>query len=148
MVGSFCGMPLQSFRNVQDLLTEEKTPYETRFGEPFKGPTIPFGALVENHPISTRDQSRLHQFGKKVLPGIFLGCEVDRGFGRFGKVGRIWNLSSKNQRERSIDITKKYEFIFRVADGAPKLQGRAYDFREPTLAQEPTVRSEVFCGKL
>ena len=72
-------------------------------------------AMVECHPISV--QSRLHQFGKKVLPGIFLGCELiavrnlerkysDFGFGRFGKVGRIRNSSSKNQREKSIDITK------------------------------------------
>ena len=32
-----------------------------------------FGAMVDHHPISTPDQSRLHQFGKKVLPMIFLG---------------------------------------------------------------------------
>ena len=49
-----------------------KTPYESRFGEPLKGPIIPCGAMVEYHPISTRDHSRLHQFGKKVLPGTFL----------------------------------------------------------------------------
>ena len=29
--------------------------------------------LVEYHPITAKDQSRLHQFGKKVLPGLFLG---------------------------------------------------------------------------
>ena len=44
-----------------------------RFGEPFKGPIIPFGSLVEYYPISAKDQSRIHQFGKKVLPGLFLG---------------------------------------------------------------------------
>ena len=44
-----------------------KTPYERRFGEPLKGPIIPFGAMVENHLTSTQEQSRL-QFGKKVLP--------------------------------------------------------------------------------
>ena len=33
---------------------------------------IPFGSM-EYHPISVKDQSRLHQFGKKVLPGIFIG---------------------------------------------------------------------------
>ena len=59
-------------RNVQDLLTEGKTPFERRFGEPFKGPMIPCGAMVEYHPVSARDQSRPHQPGKKVLPGIFL----------------------------------------------------------------------------
>ena len=60
-----------SLRNVQDLLADGKTPYERRFGEPFEGPVIPFGAMVEYHPISARDRSRLHPFGKKVLPGIF-----------------------------------------------------------------------------
>ena len=59
--------------NIQDLLSDGKTPYERRFGEPFKGPVIPFGSLVEYYSISAKDQSRVHQFGKKVLPGLFLG---------------------------------------------------------------------------
>ena len=29
--------------------------------------------MVEYHPISTRDQARIPKFGKKVLPGIFVG---------------------------------------------------------------------------
>ena len=60
-------------RNIQDLLSDGKTPYERRFGEPFKGPIIPFGSLVEYYPISAKGQSRIHQFGKKVFPGLFLG---------------------------------------------------------------------------
>ena len=40
---------------------------ERRFGEPCKGPVIPVGAMVEYHPFSAKDQSRPHQFGKKVL---------------------------------------------------------------------------------
>ena len=39
---------------------------------PFDGPLIPLGALVEYHPISVKDQSRLHPFGSKGLPGVFL----------------------------------------------------------------------------
>ena len=57
-------------RNIQDLLSYGKTPYERRFGMPFDGPVIPFGALVEYHPFSAQDRSRLHQFGAKVLPRI------------------------------------------------------------------------------
>ena len=38
-----------------------------------QGLVIPFGSLAEYHPVSAKDQSRLHQFGKKVLPGIFFG---------------------------------------------------------------------------
>ena len=69
-------------RNVTDLLSDGKTPYERRFGQPFKGPIIPFGSLVEYHPITAKDQSRIHQFGKKVLPGLFLGYALH--------AGRIW----------------------------------------------------------
>ena len=57
----------------------EKTPYERRFGQPFKGPVIPFGSLVEYHPITAKDQSRIHQIGKKVLPGLFLGYALYAG---------------------------------------------------------------------
>ena len=41
-------------RNVTDLLSDGKTPYERRFGQPFKGPIIPFGSLVEYHPITAK----------------------------------------------------------------------------------------------
>ena len=34
---------------------------------------MPFGAMVEYHAISAKDISRLHEFGSKVLPGVFLG---------------------------------------------------------------------------
>ena len=55
-------------RNVTDLLSNGKTPDERRFGRPFKLPIISFGSLVEYHPFTAKDQSRIHQFGKKVLP--------------------------------------------------------------------------------
>ena len=56
-----------------------KTPYDKRFGEPFNGPVIPCGSLVEYHPIAAKDQSRIHQVGKKVLPGLFLGYALYEG---------------------------------------------------------------------
>ena len=71
-------------RNVTDLLSYGKTPYERRFGQPFKVPIIPFGSLVEYYPISAKDQSRIHQFGKKVLPGLFLGYALYAG-----ELGRV-----------------------------------------------------------
>ena len=72
-------------RNVQDLLSDDgKTPYERRVGKPFNGPIIPFGSKVEYYPISAEDQSRIHQFGKKVLPGAFLGYALYAG--EFGRV--------------------------------------------------------------
>ena len=59
-------------RNIQDLLSDGKTLYERRFDEPFTGPIIAFGSMIEYHLISAKDLSRLHQFGTKVVPGIFL----------------------------------------------------------------------------
>ena len=69
-------------RKIQDLLSDGKTLLQRRFGVPFNGPVIPFGAMVEYHPISAKDPSRLHQFGPKVFPGIFLGYALH--------AGRIW----------------------------------------------------------
>ena len=34
-------------RNIQDLLSDGQKPYERRFGEPPKGPIIPFGSMIE-----------------------------------------------------------------------------------------------------
>ena len=105
-------------RNIQDLLSDGKTPYERRFGKPFQGPIIPFGSLVEYYPISAKDQSRIHQFGKKVLPGLFLGYASYAGgilegwhvgcrHWGVGNDGRIGNLLKKTRCKRSNISHKK-----------------------------------------
>ena len=48
-------------------------------GSHFEGLVIPCGSLVEYHPITAKDQSRIHQFGQKVLPGLFLGYTLYGG---------------------------------------------------------------------
>ena len=78
-VSAYTQVKMEDLRNVTDLLSDGKTPYGRRFGQPFKGPIIPFGSLVEYHPITATDQSRIHQFGKKVLPGLFLGYALYAG---------------------------------------------------------------------
>ena len=65
--------------NIQDLLSDGKTPYERRFGQPFKAPIIPFGSLVEYYPIFAKEESIIHQFGQKVLPGLFFGYALYAG---------------------------------------------------------------------
>ena len=73
-----------NLRNVTDLLSDGKTPYERRFGQPFKGPIIPFGSLVEYYPITAKDQSRIHQLERKS----YLDCSSDTlcTRGQFGRV--------------------------------------------------------------
>ena len=116
-------------RNVTDLLSDGKTPYERCFGQPYKGPIIPFGSLVEYHPITAKDQSRI-QFGKKILPGLFLGYTL--------YAGRIWKgdvLIADLEELETMDASELYlkrlnakevifptqgEFIFPIADGRIK----------------------------
>ena len=95
---------------------------EGRFGEPFNGPIIPFGSLVECY-LSAKDQSRIHQFGKKVFPGLFLGYalyawRISEGWRTgcrpwgVGDDGRIWNLLEKTQCKVSNISQRKRRIYF------------------------------------
>ena len=57
---------------VQHFLSDGKTSYERRFGQHLKD-QFSIWSLREYYPIFAKCQSRIHQFGKKVLPGLFLG---------------------------------------------------------------------------
>ena len=135
MVGRFTGMLYLSAKHSKDLLSDGKTPYERRFGEPFRGANIPFGSLVEYYSISSNDQSRIHHFGKKVLPGLFLGCALYAV--RLWKGGRNWlqtlrsckRLTHQKFYSKRLSAKDKIfpkengKFIFPVADGRIKLAG-------------------------
>ena len=45
----------------------------TAFRRTINRPVIPFGSMVQYHPISPKDQARLYQFGEKDLLDIFVG---------------------------------------------------------------------------
>ena len=42
---------------------------------------------------------------------------------------------------------KDGEFVFPVADGSAKLSGRDYEFQDPALGRESTVRRENLSGE-
>ena len=83
-------------RNVTDLLSDGKTPYERRFGQPSKGPIVPFGSLVEYHanncegpvknPINLERKS-------------YLDCSSDMHYTRreFGRV-TYWSQTLRSRR--------------------------------------------------
>ena len=115
-------------RNVTDLLSDGKTPYERRFGKPFGGPIIPFGSFVEYHSFTAKDQSRIHQFGRNVLPGLFLRYALYAGGIWKGDVlvADLEELETMDASEtNSIRLNakevifpkEKGEFIFPIADG-------------------------------
>ena len=55
-------------RNVHDKMADDKTAPEKTTGVTFDGPLIPCVANVGYEPISSKDEARLHHFGKQVLP--------------------------------------------------------------------------------
>ena len=138
-------------RNVTDLLSDGKTPNERRFGQPFKGPITPFGSLVEYHPKTAKDQSRIHQFGKKVLPGLFLGYALYAGeFGRvtyWSQTLRSWKrcaseIYSKRLNAKEVIFPKQGDFIFPIADGRIKTPGGDQDLRTSTLVRHRPIQGE------
>ena len=141
-------------RNVQDVLADGKTPFERRFGEPFKGSVILFGAMVEYHPISAKDLSRLHQFGPQVLSGVFLGYALH--------AGRIWKgdiMFADIEELEEMDASKLHasrlnakevltpmkgeNFYIPVADGTVKISGGDQwktSTRQKSILQESTQK--------
>ena len=140
-------------RNVQDFLSDGKTPYERRFGVPFNGPVIRFGAMVEYHPICAKDLSRLHQFGPKVLPGIFLGYALhavriwkgDIMVADIEELGRMdaSEIHARRLNAKEVLTTMNGEkFIFPIADGSLKLDGGDQVLRTSTLIRDRPDRGE------
>ena len=128
-------------RNVKDLFSDGKTPYERRFGKPFKGPVIPFGSLVEYHPITAKDQSRIHQFGKKVSPGLFLGYVLYAGGIWKGDV-LIADLEELETMDASEIFPKQGVFIFPIADGRIKTPGGDQELRTSTLIRPRPIQGD------
>ena len=136
-------------RCIVDITTHEKTAYEVRFGEPFRGPVIPFGAHVSYNPQSPDDKARLHQMAEKTLQGIFAGYKQQAGGGFSGELIILdWdNLNEANTvgqvYERSIPHTEVFlelvndQFHFPLASGDLNQPGeRAHDSRKRKLKQK------------
>ena len=140
-------------RNVTDLSSDGKRPYERRFGQPFKGPIIPFASLVEYHPFTAKDQSRIHQFGKKVLPGLFLGYAlyaegIWKGDVLVADLEELETMDaseiySKRLNAKEVIFPKEEgEFIFPIEDGRIKPHGGDQDLRTSTLIRQRSTQGE------
>ena len=109
--------------------------------------------MVEYYPFTANDQSRIHQFGKKVLPGLFLGYALYAGGVWKGGVlvADIEELESMDASEiystrlnaKEVIFPKENEkFIFPAADGRIKLSGGDQDLRTSTLIRDHPIRGE------
>ena len=121
-------------------------------GNHFKRPIIPFGSLIEYHPVTAKDQSRIHQFGKKVFPGLFLGYALYAGGIWKGDVliGDLEELEtmdaseiySKRLNAKEVIFPKQGEFIFPIADGRIKTLGGDQELRTSTLVRHRPIQGE------
>ena len=129
-----------------------RRPLKDVLGNHFERPIIPFGSLVEYHPITAKDQSRIHQFGKKVLPGLFLGYAL--------YAGGIWKgdvliadheeletmdaseIYSKRLNAQEVFFPKQGEIIFPIADGRIKTPGGDQELRTSTLVRPRPIQGE------
>ena len=84
------------------------------------------------------------------MPGIFLGFALIAGGLWKGDIliadlEELDNLEASEVYPRRINAKEVLirQLIFPFADGAAKLSGEGCEFREPTLRQESTARSEI-----
>ena len=140
-------------RNVTDLLSDGKTPYERRFGEPFKGPINPFGSLVESITLFLRKAS---QESINLERKFYLDCSSDTHCTR-GDCGRVtywlqtlrswkrWTHQKSTQKTqcKGSDISQGNGKTFSpVAEGRIKLLGGDQDLRTSTLIRHRPIRGE------
>ena len=105
------------------------------------------------YPISAKDQSRIHQYGKKVLPGLFLEYAL--------YAGGIWKgdimvadvkeletmdaseIYAKRLNAKEVIFPKENgKFILPVADGRMKFVGGDQELRTSTLIRDHPIRGE------
>ena len=121
-------------RHIQDVLSDGKTPFESRFGMPIDGPVIPFWAMVEYYPISAKDMSRLHQFGPQVLPGVFFhyvlhAVRIWKGDIMVADIEELEKMDASEIRAERLTAKEVLtpmsgeKFIFPIADGTVRLSG-------------------------
>ena len=109
--------------------------------------------LVHRLSISAKDQSRIHQFGKKVLPGLFLGYALYAGGNWKGDilVADIEELETMDASEiysRRLNAKKsnisqsKWKFYFPATNGRIKFAGGDQELRTSTLIREHPIQGE------
>ena len=102
--------------------------------------------MVEDHPITAKDQSRIHQFGKKVLPGLFLRYALyARGIWKGDVlIEDLEELETMDASEiaKEVIFPKQGELIFPIADGRIKTPGADQELRTSTLVRHKPIQRE------
>ena len=114
-------------RNVQDLLSGGKTSYERRFGKPLRGPIMPFGSLVEYHPIS--DYIISVQKSCQVYFSVMHCTRGESGKVMVADIEEVEEMDASEihpprlNAQEVLTPQRSGNFIFPVADGTVKIFG-------------------------
>ena len=129
-----------------------RRPMKDVFGQPFKGPIIPFGSLVEYHILLRRDQSRIHQFGKKVLPGFSSDTlstrrRIWKGDVLVADLEELETMDASENHSRRLNakemiFPKQREFYFSNRRWKKKTLGGDLDLRTSTLVRPRPIQGE------
>ena len=108
--------------------------------------------MVEYHPLTAKDQSRVHQFGKKVLPGLFLGYAlyavgIWKGDVLVADLDELETMDaaeiySKRLNAKEVIFPKEKGEFFPIADGRIKTLGGDQDLRASTLIRHRPIQRE------
>ena len=112
-----------------------------------------FHLVVEYYPISAKDQSRIHQHGKKVLPGLFLGYalyarRIRREDIMVADIEELEKMDAseiyaKRLNAKEVIFPKENgKIIFPVADGRIKFVGGDQELSTTTLIRDHPIRGE------
>ena len=133
-----------NLRKTQDILSDWKTPYERRFGMPFTGPVTPFGATVEYHPISAKDQSR--SLARYISRLCIVRGRIWKGDIIVADIEELEDMDASEIHGKRLNAKEVLtpmrgeKFIFPIAVGTVKLSGGDQDLRTSTLIRDSPDR--------
>ena len=126
-------------RNIQDLLSDGKTPYERRFWENYLTDQFsPFGAMVEYHIYLVLKSCQVHMFLGYVLyaGGIRKGNIMVADIEDLAQMDAS-ELHARRLNAKEVSTPMKGEkLILPVADGTVKISGEDQDLRTSTLIRD------------
>ena len=107
---------------------------EKRFGLKIDGPSLPFGANASYKLMSSKDESRLHQFCKKMIPGICTGRVENGRVTCSSRIAETWK-TCQSAAELYVKSGKHQEgtVSFSCADESRKL----FDLPRPHRGERP-----------
>ena len=118
---------------------------------------IPFGSMVEYHPISAKYSQDSINLVRKCYPRFLLGLAlyargIWKGETLVADIEELENLDASETHARRLNatevLTSKKGFIFPIADGTVKLCERDHGVRKSILMRDQPVRSEDLRGDL